>query len=87
VCGPQAVHFVTYEWCQSSMNPSRKYDPRVHALAGGCAGALAAAATTPLDVCKTVLNTQVRVAHLAALDTFHLLCIAYDSNKWNRVRT
>ncbi|XP_061723248.1 mitoferrin-1-like isoform X3 [Cydia pomonella] len=54
----QSLHFVTYEWCQSLVNPSRKYDPRAHALSGACAGALAAAATTPLDVCKTVLNTQ-----------------------------
>ncbi|KAG6444261.1 mitoferrin isoform X2 [Manduca sexta] len=54
----QALHFVTYEWCQSIINPARKYDPRAHALSGAAAGALAAAATTPLDVCKTVLNTQ-----------------------------
>ncbi|XP_075986873.1 mitochondrial iron transporter mitoferrin isoform X2 [Anticarsia gemmatalis] len=54
----QALHFVTYEWCQSALNPARAYDPRAHALSGACAGALAAAATTPLDVCKTVLNTQ-----------------------------
>lgn len=30
----------------------------VHVLAGGAAGACAAAVTTPLDVCKTLLNTQ-----------------------------
>ena len=27
-------------------------------VAGACAGAAAAAFTTPLDVCKTLLNTQ-----------------------------
>ncbi|XP_049880426.1 mitoferrin [Pectinophora gossypiella] len=54
----QAVHFVTYEWVTARVNPARTYDPRAHALAGAAAGALAAAATTPLDVCKTVLNTQ-----------------------------
>ncbi|XP_050357806.1 mitoferrin-1 isoform X2 [Nymphalis io] len=54
----QALHFVTYEWCQSRLNPRRAYEPRAHLVAGACAGALAAAATTPLDVCKTVLNTQ-----------------------------
>ncbi|KAJ2940016.1 hypothetical protein O0L34_g14047 [Tuta absoluta] len=58
----QAVHFVTYEWVTSTVNPTRQYDPRSHALAGGLAGALAAAATTPLDVCKTVLNTQEGLA-------------------------
>jgi solute carrier family 25 (mitochondrial iron transporter), member 28/37 len=30
----------------------------VHVVAGGAAGAAAAAFTTPLDVCKTLLNTQ-----------------------------
>lgn len=40
------------------MNKDRKYDPRVHVMAGGAAGASAAALTTPLDVCKTLLNTQ-----------------------------
>ncbi|XP_026313662.1 mitoferrin-1-like [Hyposmocoma kahamanoa] len=54
----QAVHFVAYEWAQTKLNPARRYSPAAHALAGAAAGALAAAATTPLDVCKTVLNTQ-----------------------------
>ncbi|XP_041985414.1 mitoferrin isoform X2 [Aricia agestis] len=54
----QALHFVTYEACQSALNPGRGYSPKAHALSGAAAGALAAAATTPLDVCKTVLNTQ-----------------------------
>ncbi|XP_050682064.1 mitoferrin isoform X2 [Leptidea sinapis] len=54
----QAVHFVTYEWWQSRLNPTRTYNPSAHLTAGACAGALAAASTTPLDVCKTVLNTQ-----------------------------
>lgn len=57
----QAVHFVAYEWAQTQLNPGRRYSPAAHALAGAAAGALAAAATTPLDVCKTVLNTQVGV--------------------------
>ena len=32
---------------------------RAHLIAGCTAGALAAAITNPLDVCKTLLNTQV----------------------------
>lgn len=40
------------------MNKEREYSPKVHVLAGGAAGAIAAAFTTPLDVCKTLLNTQ-----------------------------
>lgn len=36
----------------------RKYNPIVHMAAGAAAGASAAAITTPLDVIKTLLNTQ-----------------------------
>ncbi|XP_057244553.1 mitoferrin-1-like, partial [Malurus melanocephalus] len=53
-----AVHFVTYELLQEHLNPRREYQPRAHITAGAVAGAVAAAATTPLDVCKTLLNTQ-----------------------------
>lgn len=59
-----ALYFMTYERCQAALNPARTYSPLAHALAGAAAGALAAAATTPLDVCKTVLNTQ-EAAHRA----------------------
>ena len=40
------------------LNPDRHYDPKSHMVAGGIAGGLAAALTTPLDCIKTVLNTQ-----------------------------
>lgn len=40
------------------MNRDRKYNPAVHVVAGGAAGAIASACTTPLDVVKTLLNTQ-----------------------------
>lgn len=40
------------------MNEDRKYNPAVHVVAGGAAGAVASAITTPLDVVKTLLNTQ-----------------------------
>ncbi|KAJ8264513.1 hypothetical protein GJAV_G00150170 [Gymnothorax javanicus] len=56
----QALHFMTYEYLQETLNPHRQYNPASHMVSGALAGALAAAATTPLDVCKTLLNTQER---------------------------
>ncbi|NXD43709.1 MFRN1 protein, partial [Copsychus sechellarum] len=58
----QAIHFITYELLQEHLNPRRRYSPASHVVAGAVAGAVAAAATTPLDVCKTLLNTQENTA-------------------------
>ncbi|XP_009882450.1 PREDICTED: mitoferrin-1 [Charadrius vociferus] len=58
----QAIHFITYEFMQEQINPRREYNPRSHIVSGAVAGAVAAAATTPLDVCKTLLNTQENMA-------------------------
>jgi len=52
------ILIVTYEKMQKALNPSGQYNPSVHCLAGAVAGAIAAAVTNPLDVCKTLLNTQ-----------------------------
>lgn len=54
----QCVHFIVYEAMQNATNPERTYNPLGHVVSGGVSGALAAALTTPLDVCKTLLNTQ-----------------------------
>ncbi|KAH9362988.1 mitochondrial iron transporter mitoferrin [Haemaphysalis longicornis] len=54
----QCVHFVTYEFMQVTTNKRRTYNPMAHMVSGAVAGAFAAAVTTPLDVCKTLLNTQ-----------------------------
>lgn len=54
----QSIHFMAYEVCQNITNPSREYNPKMHMLSGALAGGIAAAITTPLDVCKTLLNTQ-----------------------------
>lgn len=70
----QCVHFITYEFMQVVTNKERAYDPVAHMVSGGIAGAFAAAITTPLDVCKTLLNTQessllktTRQSHISGL--------------------
>lgn len=54
----KAVEFSTYEFCKKWLNPSNEYSPKTHIIAGGIAGALSAAVTTPLDVAKTLLQTK-----------------------------
>ncbi|KAF9191820.1 Fe(2+) transporter [Haplosporangium sp. Z 767] len=54
----QSIQFATYEYLRKVLNPSGHYDPMTHIMAGGVAGAVAAAATTPLDVAKTLLQTR-----------------------------
>ena len=53
-----AILIIMYEKIQKLLNPSKEYNPLVHCTAGATAGAIGAAVTTPLDVCKTLLNTQ-----------------------------
>ncbi|KAJ8686806.1 hypothetical protein QAD02_022600 [Eretmocerus hayati] len=54
----QSIHFVIYEFAQSITNPLRTYNPTAHMVSGAMAGAVAATVSMPLDVCKTLLNTQ-----------------------------
>ena len=53
-----ATQFTVYEHVKSALNPSGIYSHSSHVVAGGLAGAVAAAVTTPLDVAKTLLQTR-----------------------------
>ena len=55
----------TYSVCQKTFNPEGRHNPNVHFLAGAVAGGVACAVTMPLDVCKTLLNTQESVARFS----------------------
>ncbi|CAK8675608.1 unnamed protein product [Clavelina lepadiformis] len=54
----QTTHFVMYELAQERLNPTRDYNPISHILSGAIAGGTAAFVTNPLDICRTLLNTQ-----------------------------
>lgn len=53
-----AIQFTVYEHVKRVLNPRHEYSPSTHITAGGIAGAVAAAVTTPLDVAKTILQTR-----------------------------
>ncbi|KZV99971.1 mitochondrial carrier [Exidia glandulosa HHB12029] len=53
-----AVQFSAYESLKKVLNPRGEYSPSTHMIAGGLAGGVAAAVTTPLDVAKTLLQTR-----------------------------
>lgn len=68
----QATHFMVYEAMQRLTNTEGEYKPTSHIVSGAMAGATAAVVTMPLDVCKTLLNTQ-EAGVLKILDTGKLV--------------
>ncbi|KAJ3294385.1 Fe(2+) transporter [Borealophlyctis nickersoniae] len=81
----QSIQFVTYEYFRKRLNPTGKYDPKTHVVAGAMAGGVAAAVTTPLDVAKTLLQTRGVVSDSAIrhasgmVDAFKLI---HQKNGW-----
>lgn len=53
-----SIQFPCYEFVQDTINPKREYSPLKHCLSGALAGGIAAAATTPIDTLKTLLQTR-----------------------------
>ncbi|WVQ79466.1 hypothetical protein IAT38_001565 [Cryptococcus sp. DSM 104549] len=84
-----AVQFSSYEYLKTVLNPSGGYSPSTHVMAGGIAGGLAAAVTTPLDVAKTLLQTrgssQDRVIR-EAKGMGDALRIIWDRDGWRGLR-
>ncbi|KAL2707634.1 Mitochondrial RNA-splicing protein MRS4 [Kluyveromyces marxianus] len=69
-----ALNFVIYESSTKFFNPTNAYNPWIHCLCGGIAGATCAAVTTPLDCIKTVLQVRgsdsVHIQSFKNADTF-----------------
>ena len=65
ISNSQGIQFASYDSLSKILNPQRKHDPFIHCVSGGLAGALAAAATNPLDVAKTLLQTRGTSTELA----------------------
>ncbi|KAJ3089165.1 asparaginyl-tRNA synthetase [Quaeritorhiza haematococci] len=81
----QSLHFVAYEYFRKTLNPSGRYDPKTHIISGGLAGAIAAAATTPLDVAKTLLQTRGNISDARIQNASGLLDasrIIYERHGW-----
>jgi solute carrier family 25 iron transporter 28/37 len=60
-----AVQFSAYEFLKGVLNPDGGYSPMTHVTAGGIAGGIAAAVTTPLDVAKVGVAPSTAISWLS----------------------
>ena len=74
----QTVHFMIYELMQEQINSTRVYNPVSHMMSGAAAGGAAAFVTNPLDVCRTLLNTQQHNCPRTVRGLREALCAVYQ---------
>lgn len=77
-----AIHFATYESCKKLLALQEDESLAVQLAAGGTAGGVSAALTTPLDVVKTRLqlegvNSAARYKSTALVRRHESMCIWY----------
>ncbi len=79
-----AIHFATYESCKKLLAMEEDESLAVQLAAGGMAGGVSAALTTPLDVVKTRLqlegvNSATRYSTTAVVRTYlvHVLLMTH----------
>lgn len=80
-----AVQFSAYEFLKTAFNPEGTYSPITHVTAGGIAGGVAAAVTTPLDVAKVSHQLALSV-QIAYTDTIQTLLQTRGSSTDPRIR-
>lgn len=77
-----AIHFATYESCKKLLAWQEDESLAVQLAAGGTAGGVSAALTTPLDVVKTRLqlegvNSAARYKSTALVRCHESMCVWY----------
>ncbi|KAG8192073.1 hypothetical protein JTE90_025337 [Oedothorax gibbosus] len=53
-----AIYFVVYSLCQKMRDANDPFNAVAHCVCGAVSGGAAAAVTAPIDVCRTLVNTQ-----------------------------